>query len=911
MNSSDWPSVDSSQSSGRHRSRREHQHWLAGERMPLTLKVVDAGILLIFLFAPFFMAGRQALGQLVLCLLATCTAVAWCVHQWQSNRARWSFTGVEPVILLGLAAIAFQCLEISPGLMETLSPKISGMLAGWSEGSGEGTLIQETWRRISLTPHHTWSNFIVIVACSLVFLVLSQRIRTVTDISRAVAMIGLSGVLMAVFALAQFLFGNGKFFWVYDHPMTDTLYVAKGAFTNANHFANYLAMTLVAQLFLVVSQLHEQQHHSRHRSGPQPQWDSRLLLLLGAMALTGLALLLSMSRGGIVVSMGGMAIALLILWRKQLLPTRITAIIGGVAVACLAGTLLFGDLAAKMIEQNFNELTSSDIQELDKNDGRRRIWEANIAGFQEFPILGTGLGSHPEVYWLWFNHPADGKEYSHAESGYLQIALETGLIGLGVVVLLWLVALFWCLQGIWSSRHPQTGAAIAVSTAALLISLVHSVTDFVWYVPACVNTVLLFAVCAWRISLMRFSENASESAGSGSPKGTRFAWMAMAPLFAGIGIWMVTQKLPELAGEPLWHEYLRLSMSSQKSKADDLATAETLLKRRIQLAIDAAAADPTEPRMQLHAGLACLKRFALFQMQSENPMPLGQIREAARAAFSSKEEMDAWLDKPGVLGEGRQHLERARSCFQASLRACPLQPRPYLELAELAWLEGASEEQERQFIQQAVAVRPYDARSQFAMGTNLWTRGEMEPALKHWQEAFRLDANYRGHLIDTLALYVPAQFFLENFQPDFESLKQMKVAYAESTDRQGYGLIVQNLSKSAVKSAMKNKSLSAVEDWLLAHECFVELGDLNSAYRAAKEAINSNPSSYKAHLTLGLFLYNNGAWKEAVGELKWCQNRRPDVDWLQHHIETAFLAAERGVMPTDQVAEQPAGFVTR
>src|SRR5690606_27321250 len=105
------------------------------------------------------------------------------------------------------------------------------------------------------TPHDTWSNFVVIIACVLYFFVAVQRLGTVDDLCRFVGVVGWGGGAMAAFGLVQYAFSNGKFFWVYSHPMTDTFYVAKGAFANANHFANYLATALPAQMFLVVMQL--------------------------------------------------------------------------------------------------------------------------------------------------------------------------------------------------------------------------------------------------------------------------------------------------------------------------------------------------------------------------------------------------------------------------------------------------------------------------------------------------------------------------------------------------------------------------------------------------------------------------------------------------------------------------------
>lgn len=897
------------------RHRSAECGWSAFLAQPVTLKLVDLGLLAILLVAPFFMGGRQALGQIVLCGLSSLTAAAWCLYQWRRGDGRWRFTGVEPILLLGLGLIVLQCWQLSPEMLQALSPRVPQLLPEWDAG-GNPLLGQRVWRRISLTPYETWSNFVVIVACVQYFFVAAQRLRTLDELNRYVQAVAVGAAAMAGFGIAQLIWGNGKFFWIYAHPMTDTRFVAKGAFTNANHFANFLAMAVPAQLYCLVQYVAPQSSGrrgaSRHggpvaSSRPAPA----IACWIAALAVTMLAILLSMSRGGIVCSLGGILIALLVFWRKGLLGIKLTAIVSGLAVASLAATLLFGDLAAKMVEQNFVELTSSRIDQLDQNNSRRKIWESNVQGIREFPLAGTGLGSHHEVYWRWFNYPHDGKEYSHAENGPLQVALETGLTGLGIVLLLSLTALLWCAQGVWNATSLRAAGLIAVASAGLLVNLAHSVTDFVWYVPACMNVVLLYAVCAWRVSLMRFTEGSSAPVPVARTMWSRLSWATALPAVLGLGVWMALEKLPEVKAEPLWQEYLRLTLARQQEEAAGTAPdADPSLEHRLNLVLAAADADPHAHRVQLYAGIACLRQFALSQQKQNNFMPLAQIRDAARTLFTSPQELNEWLARPGVIGAGREYLQAAITHFEASLQACPLQPRPYLELAELVWLNGGTKEQERELIEQAVAVRPYDARAQFALGRDLWLEGDQQEGLAHWKEAFRLDADYRGHLIGALSGYVPARFFLDNFDPDHASLRQLRVAYRTSEDRAGYLQIVDALARSSVEEAVAASDLTATDHWLLAHECFAELGDRKSAYHSAREAIASNPSSYPAHQMFALWLYQNGAYREAVEQLTWCARHKPDVEWLTTMARDALIRAERGDGPPSY-AEGPGGGVRR
>ena len=99
-----------------------------------------------------------------------------------------------------------------------------------------------SWSRISLTPADTRAAMVLFLSYGLLFVVTVQRIGGVEDVERLLRWCGLSAVVMAGFALAQYFAGNGKFFWFYESPFTDTLRVAKGSFTNRNHFAHFLAL---------------------------------------------------------------------------------------------------------------------------------------------------------------------------------------------------------------------------------------------------------------------------------------------------------------------------------------------------------------------------------------------------------------------------------------------------------------------------------------------------------------------------------------------------------------------------------------------------------------------------------------------------------------------------------------------
>ncbi len=849
---------------------------------PLLLSIVDLALGATLIVTPFLMGGQEPVGQLALCVLSTTAALFWCLYQCCQRDRRWRATGIEPIMLLGLGLVLLQCWELTPELIRALSPSVSRLLSEWNSDS---ILFSSSWKRISFTPFETWSSFVSLVASIQFFVVLSQRLRTIDDSLKFVRLVAAGGTVMAAFGLVQLVWGNGKFYWFYEHPLITTSHVAQGPFLNPDNFACYLALLLPAQLLALIDGVVTRESALPFNSTLRPARRRIDWSLIGwslCLAVTAAGIVFSRSSAGLTSAVLGMLLCLLIFWRKSLLSFRqaMLSTVGMIAVLLVIPAVNRPVAPVPLPTGNVPHLgtvaASSSLQ-MDH-------WKANFGGISEFPLAGTGLGSHEEVFGLWFQTTENGFR-KELKNGYMQLALETGLTGLGLVILLWLTSLLWCAQGLWNSISARSGGLMAVVTSGLFMSLVQSGFEPVWYVPACVNIVLLYGVVAWRISLMRFFEPVDQLVAR--KQGKRIGWIVAIPCVLLLGQWMVRENLPELAAQPIWNDYLRLTHAQRQSGQPEKELSRSVIEKRIELAKAASVKNPRSHEVQLHAGLACLKEFTLRQESSQRHMPLSQIRDAARTLFESAEEMNQWLDRPGVLGEDRQLLNEAMEHFQASLEACPLQPRPYLELAELVWLDGGTEADERDLVEQAVVVRPGDARSHFAMGRLLWLEGSQKEAAVYWQNAFRVDPDYRSQLIGVLAEYVPARFFLDQFEPDLAALKQLRSAYKLSDDTLGYQLILDNLARAAVKKAILQRGEAAANEWMLAHECYAELNDRKNAYHTAKEAVTSAPELYQPHQVFGMWLYRNGFYSDAIRELDWCMTNRPSEIWLETFISLA------------------------
>jgi tetratricopeptide (TPR) repeat protein len=294
--------------------------------------------------------------------------------------------------------------------------------------------------------------------------------------------------------------------------------------------------------------------------------------------------------------------------------------------------------------------------------------------------------------------------------------------------------------------------------------------------------------------------------------------------------------------------------------------------------------------------------------ESENAMPLSQIRDAAKSNFQSVEEMMEWLEKPALLGERRKMLTAALNSTRRALKLCPVAGRGYLVLSDLAWLEGAGDDEEQLLVHQAYEVRPFDPRVHFVLGRREFIAQNFETAMDHWREAFDRDPTYRKQLIRGLAELVPPTFFLKNFDMDLDSMRMLWGAYEKSSDNEGKALVLKELADAEIAAAKKSSPTEAVKHWLQACQCYRVLNDAEGMLETAQAAVDANRHSVPARQRLGTILYEQGDYEGAANHLTWCATRQPDNGDLRVLAERAIMLQGKA---RTRMAKEPPQSATR
>jgi hypothetical protein len=546
-----------------------------------------------------------------------------------------------------------------------------------------------------------------------------------------------------------------------------------------------------------------------------------------------------------------------------LLDFRFALGIGGFALAIGALLSVYGE---QIVSNRLSDLVSFDTTLLESEGGvgRNRIWNAACLAIQDFPWCGTGLGSHAEVHPLYMV-VAPGMEYTHAENGYLQLGVECGWVGLGLLLLGLTCLAVWCLLTTRAGTERRLAACGAAGGASLAASAVHSLGDFVWYAPGCMLLTIAAAACICRARQLSKASAGAQTTGWSLP---RPAWLlAGGAVMAGM-LWMLSIELPELQGESHYDAFLTIR------KDPTLVESGTPLLAEIRELRSTVRANPQHARARLKLAQLYVGWFHELQRDSENPMTVEQLRDAAIASeFESPEARDEWLER--VLGKKRKLLELAFQQTLASLRLCPLQGDGYVLRAKLGFL-GDTQADAEPDLKQAALVRPYDGDTLFSIGEEAFLKGDEEGTLDLWTRAFRVPGPHREKIIEFLVGHVKIEFILDEFKPDLDALQAI-AAQCEKLERwDDFHLVLGKRANAFVEIAQKREGTAAAQAWLAAHWNANQIKNEPLAAETIQKAYAFDPNNFDVRRALALWLFRHEDAQAAAPHLTWCLQRKPE-----------------------------------
>jgi putative inorganic carbon (HCO3(-)) transporter len=384
-------------------------------------------------------------------------------------------------VLLIVPAVPFGSLrQVSVGVMSVGATEalVALVLAAWLMRMVVQRQIRVTWPPLTLPLMIFWG---VLVLSSLNSVSLQHSIKEIvkwTEVlflyvmvanemdarwSRWLVFVVLStGALAAMQGIYQFLFQAGpEGFVLFGRFMR-----AYGTFEQPNPYAGYLGLTLPLAVGLILAAVLPE------RGRVEGRW---LIWATGCGVLMLAALAMSWSRGAWL----GFAAALMVMVLAIVARRGRLAALAVLFVMLLAYILLAGgfSLVPPSVVQRFSDfvpyLGIVDVRGVEVTDAnfavleRMAHWQSALSMWTEHPWLGVGIGNYETVYPT-YALPLWPLPLGHAHNYYLNIAAETGVLGLAAYLFLWGAALL----GAWRAVRRASGWYLGVALGVLGV-LVH------------------------------------------------------------------------------------------------------------------------------------------------------------------------------------------------------------------------------------------------------------------------------------------------------------------------------------------------------------------------------------------------------------------------------------------------------
>lgn len=835
---------------------------------------------------PVHFAGRSATGQLLF-LIAALGATLICLGEAflrgrQLERVPFS---ISIWWMLGFGVVLIQVAPLSSDWLTSLSPRT------WEtvQNVEHVPKLASTWKTLSLEPSGSLLGLSTFCGYSLIFWTAWQILQTPRDFQRVTCGVGFILAAYALQAVAQLFLPNGRYLWLWQHGQASPDVYLCGPFSNRNHFAQFLILGVGPLLWLglreVFAPVTPVEGNSRFR-----RLRTHGALALGLAAWLLIVALATASRGGALAAGCALATAVLLMGLSRLISAGTMAALAIVVIG--GGSALTQSSIGRTLTARFlNSETMS----------RFTVWQANWDVWQDFFWFGTGIGTHADAHLLKMAVRRPDHIFTHAESGYLQVASETGVCGL-VVLGGFLMTVLGRTGWAWfRQRSPAGRMAAAGLLTAFAGHLPHAAADFFWYTPACMAVVTVWGAAACRLAGYREEEwhGATGLVNSSVPI-SKLRYALTTIVLIGLAGWGIDQRIPAWRAEAARENYLRLvhhqeesltevaAASAEEIDIDDPAEIE---QQKLALLLEAAKADPGNAALREALAAAHVKLYDTLQRKADDGWTLTRIRQHLAENFDGPPSRRAKQLQESA-GPTAAHLLAARRHSLTCVSRAPLKANSWLQLARLSCLEDDSAAVAEERRQQAKLIRPLDGRVELERGLDQLIAGNPLGALETWETACELTPPLRGQIIDLLGPKMPATILIERYHLALDDLIYLYQKMLQWKRENQLPIVREAVVRHLVERQTSGEELSERESEILGRTLF-DLGRLAEAADQTAAALEANPQSFAIKQIRAQILFEQGQFAESAELYRWCLSRKPDDAQLERRAKAAIDATLR------------------
>lgn len=791
-------------------------------------------------------------------------------------------------ILLAVGLGIFHLIPLERGLLGRLSPKARAIADDFLPASdpsahepGRGLPCAAAAasgaparRPLSVYPTASRHSLALLILASSVFFLSALLFSRPESHLWLCGLIAANGAAIAFFGLAQKLTFNGQLYWGIVLTQGGGPF---GPFVNRNNAGGYMVLCLAAAVGMALWCLaryfgwESTSLRGQYSRGPAARFRLRVLgalANLNARTLTWLtiagllvaAICCTLSRGAVLAMLAAVLATIAVMAASQ---RRGLAIIWPVA-AMTVGLLLIGwvgmsDEVGARLATLFDDET---IQQ-----ARWPHWQDGLAAAADFWQTGSGLGTYRFTY-LPYQHRLAQSWYYYAENVYLQVLVEAGAAGIGLLVAtLGLVA-----AGAWRlltrGCDLRTLAFGVAGVFAIAGQSVAALFDFGLLIPA--NFLLFALVCG---ALSGSAARLNPLAGRRMTTIRRVSAAALALALLLGCVWGRSETRAAAPGEKALRD-LRLAGPLHRLSV-------VQLDRHIESLTAACWQRPRDA--ELH------RRLAELWMQRYQTRTIAELRE--KTAFAPDDPRLAQLASPLVVHQraclfmrsnmpgGLDALRRSRpvqenllpalSHLVAARQACPTLADVHCGLAQLCSLTTPVFDDEVH-IHRARRLRPGDPDLLYVCGLLDFQAGRVPAALAGWKASLALAPRYLNDVVQIAGARLASPGGIAQVLPDSPELL-VRLARQEFADDEP----IRARLLARAEEILPQSDLAEAERLHLAGA----IGALRKNYPEAIDyyfraiALRSRQVGWRYELAQ--LLQQQGRLEEAREQARWCARLEP------------------------------------
>jgi O-antigen ligase/tetratricopeptide (TPR) repeat protein len=703
--------------------------------------------------------------------------------------------------------------------------------------------------------------------------------------------------LMTLFSIVQALTWSGKIYGI--RAVTERVgWLTGGPFVCHNHLAAYLnlAFGMALGFFLVTIQEFPRGGKKRRRS----ERHSAVLLAGYAAGVIAAGIVLSNSRGGFLAMLISTVVTILILRPGSI---RVGSSLG----MMLAVTAVF--LIATGTASPFQRLASV-IDPKDPNHAgvtsRLQVWGVALRTWRAFPFWGTGLGSFPAATAPFYDdHDQFGNTYfSHAESDYLQMLTEGGVVGAALTVLALAAIARLAGRARNAANTPPERALVLGAMAGGLALLLQCLSDFPLHIPGVAITGVILTAHLCRLGL-EANEQGQPAAAESRP--ARIGPLACGLAMVGLGGIICLEGVRLARAEALVRS-VGLPFPGSQMPTVDVQRASNDELKRVRTALEAALRQrPDWAEGHLWLGSVMLGLYSNLAAEW-----IGEHQEEKDAETTAVLSNPLWLhgvvhsssaeelaEDGGLLGHEpiRDDLVPATRCFLEARRCSPDLAVTHARLATLDYLvergESTSEHAAR-----ALRSTGYDHAVLLLAGQAAAQAGDLNLAARCWRKALSIHGEVWTEIATAAASLMSPEQVLEQVLPPGGRYPLLfaEELYSDPESRDARVMFL----KAALRRLPDDTTLSPVERLWLESQARARLDERDQARALMARALTAEPNHPDWREEYINRLLEWGDVEEASRQARIGRTLHPDHPGIQRAADLALEAFARG-------RPQPAG----